>query len=398
MAATLKPIMNPAVIWGRASAPGDVTPVPQTKINSGYLFGEKPLHEHFNAKLQDTDTMLTHMQENGIATWDTITEYQAGGLTMSVGLLYRAIQVALNKPPETEPLFWALIRLDDFVAVMKADTTYIIGPNTGDFPTLTVALIWLSNFSPANGVKVTLEIETGYIMEERVNVQGLNFGWVQITSVDAEVVIDRAWLFANPTQYNQAGISADYYAAFLGADGTLPVLATIFRMNETGAPTISINGMQTFNSKASMGANSGIIGSSGYGIVASRGSIINAQGAIINNSAYANIFATRGGTVNADGAELVQNGAGPDHPTAGLKGTVALQASSGGAINCVSGKFSPLYGGAVYDCSVSRGGTLAISEAELYTAPGVADPAMVTTNVAANVVDTNGAGVIYLYE
>lgn len=115
--ATIKPTMHPGVIWARSAAIGNVTPPPQLKIDTGYFFAEKPLHDNFNSKLQQTDTMLVHIQENGITTWDAVTDYQEGGYTKEGTITYMAINpdVAVipyankNKQPSLTPTYWERI-------------------------------------------------------------------------------------------------------------------------------------------------------------------------------------------------------------------------------------------------------------------------------------------------
>ncbi len=115
--ATIKPTMNPGVIWARSAAIGNVTPPPQLKIDTGYFFAEKPLHDNFNSKLQQTDTMMVHIQENGITTWDAVTDYQEGGYTKEGTITYMAINpdVAVipyankNKQPAITPTYWERI-------------------------------------------------------------------------------------------------------------------------------------------------------------------------------------------------------------------------------------------------------------------------------------------------
>ena len=128
--ATSKPTLTPATIWARSAATGDVTAPSQGLIDSGYKFADKPHHNHFNSKLKNTDTMLVHIQENGLPTWDANTAYQVGALTLSGGLLYQSKTANTNKTPATSASDWDEIFLtagSTGGGVWASTTTYVIG-------------------------------------------------------------------------------------------------------------------------------------------------------------------------------------------------------------------------------------------------------------------------------
>jgi len=94
-------------IWANTGGANIKAP-DQTKINSGYLAGEKPHHNHFNWIYNIIMQDLVHILQNGIAKWDATTEYQQGALTLHADpanpaqtSIYRALKV--NTAAATEP-------------------------------------------------------------------------------------------------------------------------------------------------------------------------------------------------------------------------------------------------------------------------------------------------------
>jgi len=103
---TDKPIIVESELWANSANPSDIIKPDQTKINDGWLYGEKPPHEFFNWFWQFVESTILHIYQNGIPKWDDQTEYNKGALTLEDGTLYRALQYNVNKKPSTHPGKW----------------------------------------------------------------------------------------------------------------------------------------------------------------------------------------------------------------------------------------------------------------------------------------------------
>lgn len=98
MATIPKPSMN--AIWAES---GTKTAPSTDKIKTGWVV-EIPPHEYMNYIQNRMDQMLAHINQAGIAVWDSATEYQAGRSYVqgSSGTVYRAITTNTNINPETD--------------------------------------------------------------------------------------------------------------------------------------------------------------------------------------------------------------------------------------------------------------------------------------------------------
>ena len=73
-----KPVMLPADIWGSSANAANKQKPNQTKLDSGWVYGEKPPHNEFNWWWELVGQMLVHLQQNGVASWDEDTIYNDG--------------------------------------------------------------------------------------------------------------------------------------------------------------------------------------------------------------------------------------------------------------------------------------------------------------------------------
>ena len=88
-------------VW---AANGDKTPPPDDgKIDQGFII-EIPLIEQFNYIDNKQDQMLAHLNQRGIAEWDSVSSFYANisYVQGSNGLIYRAKQNNFNVNPVTE--------------------------------------------------------------------------------------------------------------------------------------------------------------------------------------------------------------------------------------------------------------------------------------------------------
>ena len=86
-----------SLIWSSA---GDVLKPSNTKIQQGWQV-EIPPRQWFNWYQNKTDTAIAHINQHGIAVWDTNTEYQADSSYTqgSDGVIYKAMQTTTGVNP-----------------------------------------------------------------------------------------------------------------------------------------------------------------------------------------------------------------------------------------------------------------------------------------------------------
>lgn len=148
----------------------------------------------------------------------------------------------------------------------------------GDFPTINAAVLYLSRFTPDHGVTAEVELQSGFVMMEQLFVEGLVLGWITITGVDAETVINEPSLTRS--------LFANIKPAFGVMRGTLPTIGQLF----------------SFSSKGSVGdLRSGVLAQ-----VSGNAYIL--EGCGVKNAGYNGIHAGNASTISAKGA--IASGAG----------------------------------------------------------------------------------------
>ena len=198
---------------------------------------------------------------------------------------------------------------------------------SGDFPTINAAVLHLSRFKPDLGVTAEVELMSGFIMSEQLFVEGLDLGWITITGVDVETVINEPSL----TRVLVIIDGRDYKPAFGVTNGTLPTIGQLFSFSSKG----SVNDLRSGVVAAEVGSATvlkgcGVKNAGAFGIYATSGSTINAGGANASNAGSDGIFATSGSIINADGANA--GGAGQYGIVAGRRATInASGADASGA-------------------------------------------------------------------
>ena len=210
----------------------------------------------------------------------------------------------------------------------------------GDFATINAAVLHLSRFTPDLGVTAEVELLSGFIMMEQLFVEGLDLGWITITGIDAETVINEPSL----TRVLTVGARP----AFGVINGTLPTIGQLFVFSGKG----SVNDLRSGVMAAEVGSATilegyGVKNVGAFGIYATSGSTINAGGANASNAGSDGIYANYGSTINADGANasgagqygIVAGGCatinanGADASGTGGSGIVVLQGSTISARN-----------------------------------------------------------------
>ena len=193
----------------------------------------------------------------------------------------------------------------------------------GDFPTINAAVLHLSRFTPDLGVTAEVELQSGFVMEEQLFVEGLDLGWITITGVDAETVI-------NEPSLTRVLIN-DHKPAFGVTNGTLPTIGQLFVFSSKGSADDMRSGVIANEvGRANILPGCGVKNAGLFGIHAIGGSTINADGANASGAGSDGIYATDGSTINAVGANA--SGAGQFSIVASADSTInAVGANASGA-------------------------------------------------------------------
>lgn len=160
------------------------------------------------------------------------------------------------------------------------------------YTTINQALEYLSGFYPLykkSGIKATINLKAGFVMNEQVLVSGINLGWITIVGEDAETIITHTALTTNFT-------GADYkftsYPAFgVSKGGTSPRIGQLFRFNveKVGGNKQGIIAIGA-GSSADILVGKGFIGAGTYGIYALAGAVIFADSANASNAGTYGVY------------------------------------------------------------------------------------------------------------
>lgn len=152
MAQILKPA-NLSLTWASG---GDVLNPGDTKYATGWQV-EIPPRQWFNYLDNRQDTAIAHINQHGIAVWDSGTEYQANksyvqGATN--GTIYRCVQTHINQNPETDVAntYWiiAFASAGDFYTKTETEGLYLAkAQNLADLTNTATARTNLSVYSQA---------------------------------------------------------------------------------------------------------------------------------------------------------------------------------------------------------------------------------------------------------
>lgn len=259
--------------------------------------------------------------------------------------------------------------------------------STGDLPTLNDAIRELSARYPMYsnaGVKVTLELEAGFVMQEQVIARGIDLSWIEITGVDAETVVDRASLTVDISNGD------NIYPVFGVSDGGKgPRISQLFSMNRSGGDFLkkgvyTIGAGSSINVSAGCGIknvygdgctalNSAIINanssnfqySTGSAFLSDGSSLINCENASADNSGYA--FYGRSATINARNAtgtacsnQAVRSESGADvivdsGDVSGCTGSFGMWALRGSKISATGANYRKGISDDPSDCEVNDG-------------------------------------------
>jgi hypothetical protein len=210
--------------------------------------------------------------------------------------------------------------------MLEADDTWTVGTG-GDYATLSAALAAASLLRPLyakNGNILTIQLLSGFTLAEQIMIAGLDLRFVQITSIDASVTINRS---AITTAFGA------YYPAILCDQGSITILTSL---------TLDTSGT---------GTNRVVLQANGQ-----FGAIYVGPGETISGGIFANIYASNGGHIILDDTACTIGGASAAHGAYCAAGKI--QAENADASGATTNGFTVINGGII----IATGSTGSTSE------------------------------------
>lgn len=256
-----------------------------------------PRAEDINGLYYLFSRQLAYLMQDGIPEWDKDQEYYAEAYCKSGDKIYisrSGIDSNPNKdnPPNSDDgtnWEWIFNELKKMIPLSK---TFSVGTG-GDFSNVTDAFKYLSRYSPdftENGVKVTLNLLSGFVWGEQLFFRNVNFGWVEIVSEDATVTVQNSKL--TETFHGRKPI--------IGIDGasTGPVLNALLDMDTFG-PGQVYDGIVVWGAGSSceISTGKGVRDAGGFGLYAKLCATVQADGANFSGGQLACVFADDQATV-----------------------------------------------------------------------------------------------------
>ena len=170
-----------------------------------------------------------HMRERVFADLPDAGLYPGGSVLAEDGQVYDSIRF----PTSGDDFEW---KSSSALTSLSESASYTIGAS-GDYPTINAALEEVSRLSPtypanwqtAGQLKITLNILSGHVMAEQINVVGINLGFITITAQDTTVAVD-------PTALTRA-VGGNAHALFNGFNSVMPVIeGVVFSLNSGTVP------------------------------------------------------------------------------------------------------------------------------------------------------------------
>src|SRR5690625_1926166 len=161
-----------------------------------------------------------------------------------------------------------------------------VGP-TGDYPTINQALNRLTRMDTVTNVsggvlRATITLQSNYVMNEQVLVNGLNLGWIRKQSTGT-VTINRSALTTDLTNLDYGFNSYPAFGVING--GTLPVISGSFTMNTSGsASNQSIITVTGAGSSANVDTGSSLTNATGHNVAVGYGATFQARDSSITGS------------------------------------------------------------------------------------------------------------------
>jgi hypothetical protein len=184
-----------------------------------------------DGRLSDARPPETHGSTHNIGGIDAITDLPTAGQK-------EAMAGSFGTPSLSNPFVTDLDpRMAAASPVITASVTYTVGTG-GDFATINAAIENVSLKFPQyklSGVRVTLQLLTGFVMEEQIIVDGKDLSWITITAVDASVTVDPAYITVG------VGGTPAVFGAINHA--ALPIIAAIFAFASYQSGIIGISAL-----------------------------------------------------------------------------------------------------------------------------------------------------------
>ena len=158
--------------------------------------------------------------------------------------------------------------------------------------TLNSLMTELENITSTNKSSMVVTLKAGFIMSEQVLLYGTNLGWIQINSIDAEVVVPRSAMILS------LGSVDDSIPVFGGIGSTLPVINVMFRMDTSGSAIARQDGLFVENGNAIILPGGGFQDFTEVGIYANSGSDITAESTNCSGSGVYGYFAFKTSSIN----------------------------------------------------------------------------------------------------
>jgi hypothetical protein len=244
------------------------------------------------------------------------------------GLLNWPLQLLTNRTHNLDN------RLNEMA--LTAGSLVTIGPG-GDYGTINLALADLSGRRPAyapGGFTTTLRLLSGFVMAEQVLLSAVNLGWLTISSEDAEVFIDRAYL--------NTEFGSGYPAFGASGGGVIPQIDAQFVMMATG-PAEGRFGIHAFNGAGGRVISGGVRNCGSHGIMLQTSGTLDANNSDFSNAGGCGLYALGGTRASVQSAVL--SGAGQD----------GIASSSAATVHATTADCSGAAGRGIF---ATRGGTV----------------------------------------
>ena len=299
----------------------------------------KPVgRQEMNGVFKEVTEALGQVQVQGAASWSADgAPYPINAQVYHNGKQWLALRANSVAPVEGED--WTEFRSFS----LRENIKVTVGAG-GDFPTINAAVLHLSRFTPDLGVTAEVELMSGFVMMEQLFVEGLDLGWITITGVDAETVINEPIL-------TRVLIGSEK-PAFGVISGTLPTIGQIFSFSSKGDPSDQRSGVLAHNlGRATILGGCGVKNAGYHAIQAVRGSTINAEGADASGAGVNGISSYNSSTINAGGADA--SGAGDTGIVASGGSTINAEGAdaSGAGVNGISSYNSSTINAGIADAS-----------------------------------------------
>ncbi len=161
-------------IWANDSItnPEMVEQPPTSKIESGWVWGEKPSHKFYNWNWNTVDSFTHHINSYGLPQWDSETEYEVGSVVLRNPFIYQANADNTNEDPIDDIGSW------DIVGQTLAGLNNVIVDDTVD-PSTPYVLTYddtapgwkntpLSDITTNMTLQDLNNVETGTLLEKEV--------------------------------------------------------------------------------------------------------------------------------------------------------------------------------------------------------------------------------------